>query len=208
MGKGEDDAVWLSPSRTGPFQFYQYFIGLSDEDAKNTSRLLLPLEEEELNAAISEHVSKPALRSLQIFLATRITALVHSAEAANLACSASKKIYGSNASILTDDELALCPKVCIPRAELLAIDLKSLLLKCYPTIPRRTHPALFYYRRNQSCNSSTGCVRKRPSSQRLLQKPCFRLFQGRAKANQSYAREQSSTGRSPVNSQESRHTNV
>lgn len=144
MGKGEDNALWLSPDRAGPFQFYQYFIGLSDEDAKNTCRLLLPQEEAELEAVISEHAARPELRSLQVFLAAKMTALVHSAEAASLADSASAKIYGPSASVLlTDDELAQCPRICMPRSELLAIDLKSLLLKCYPTIPRRTHPVLF-----------------------------------------------------------------
>ncbi len=50
MGKTESGAVWLSPERTSPYQFYQYWINVDDADVGKCLRMLTELPHEEIEA--------------------------------------------------------------------------------------------------------------------------------------------------------------
>lgn len=94
FGKSEGNSVWLDPEKTTPYDFYQYFINLPDEDVESLIKkfTLIPLDE--INAMIEEHHKAPEKRLLQKELAKYMTCLVHSEEDYNKAVAASDILYG------------------------------------------------------------------------------------------------------------------
>ena len=80
FGKSEGGNVWLDPERTSPYQFYQFWMKLPDEEAEKLSLLYSFKPVEEIQALIAEHKEAPHMRKLQKALAEEITTLVHSAE--------------------------------------------------------------------------------------------------------------------------------
>ena len=80
FGKSEGGNVWLDANRTSPYKFYQYWLNSSDEDAEKYIKIFTFLNEEDINALVSEHKEAPHLRVLQKRLAEEITKMVHSRE--------------------------------------------------------------------------------------------------------------------------------
>jgi tyrosyl-tRNA synthetase len=107
FGKTESGTVWLSPERTSPYQFYQYWLNASDEDAENFIKIFTLKDKEEIDALIASHKEEPHMRSLQKALAEDITTRVHDAEALNTAIAASKILFGKSTA---DDLKALSEK--------------------------------------------------------------------------------------------------
>ncbi|MES2523722.1 MAG: tyrosine--tRNA ligase [Gemmatimonadota bacterium] len=107
FGKSEAGAVWLDPSRTSPYQFYQFWIGADDRDVSRLVRYftLLPLEEiEALDAATR---SAPEGRAAQRALAHDVTARVHGEEAARGAREVSALLFEKgDPAALSDAALA------------------------------------------------------------------------------------------------------
>ena len=107
FGKTESGTVWLSPERTSPYQFYQYWLNASGEDAENFIKIFTLKDKEEIDALIASHKEEPHMRSLQKALAEDITTRVHDAEALNTAIAASKILFGKSTA---DDLKALSEK--------------------------------------------------------------------------------------------------
>lgn len=104
FGKTEAGNVWLDPSRTSPYKFYQYWLNTSDEDAENFIRIFTRLAEEEINQLTAMHKKEPHLRQLQEALAKDITIRVHSEAEYTKAVNASKILFGNSTK---DDLMAL-----------------------------------------------------------------------------------------------------
>lgn len=96
FGKTEGGNVWLDPERTTPYQFYQYWINSSDEDAANYIKIFTLKSEEEINDIIEKHQEAPHLRMLQKAVANDITERVHGKEALEDAINASKILFGKS----------------------------------------------------------------------------------------------------------------
>ena len=69
MGKTEGGAVWLSPERTSPYKFYQYWINVDDADAGKCLRFLTELPHEEIDALDAARATDPGKRDSQRRLA-------------------------------------------------------------------------------------------------------------------------------------------
>lgn len=95
FGKTEGGNVWLSPDRTSPFKFYQYWLNSSDEDAEKYIKIFTFLSQEAINDLINEHKEAPHLRLLQKTLAEEITTIVHSYEAFQNAEKASQILFSA-----------------------------------------------------------------------------------------------------------------
>lgn len=98
FGKTEGGSVWLDPEKTSPYQFYQYWLNASDEDASNYIRIFTLKTKEEIETILGRHEEAPHLRELQKELAADITARVHGEEALNTAIAASKILFGKSTS--------------------------------------------------------------------------------------------------------------
>ena len=96
FGKSEGGKnVWLDPSMTSPYQFYQFWLNVDDEDAERFIKMFTLLSREEIEALIEEHKQAPHLRVLQKRLAKEVTIMVHSEEDYNVAVEASNVLFGS-----------------------------------------------------------------------------------------------------------------
>ena len=82
MGKTEAGAIWLSPERTSPYQFYQYWINVDDADAGKCLRCFTDLAREEIEALDAARAADPASSESQRRLAESLTRLVHGDERA------------------------------------------------------------------------------------------------------------------------------
>ncbi len=91
MGKTANGAVWLDPSKTSPFEFYQYWRNIDDADVINCMKLLtfIPIEEiEEM-----EKWSDDRVNERKELLAHNLTALVHGMEEADRARETARALF-------------------------------------------------------------------------------------------------------------------
>ena len=98
FGKTESGNVWLSPAYTSPYKFYQFWLNVSDEDAKRYIKIFTLLDKATIDALIEEHDAAPHLRVLQKALAKEITTMIHSAEEYEKAVEASQILFGGATS--------------------------------------------------------------------------------------------------------------
>ena len=94
FGKTESGNVWLDPEKTTPYQFYQFWLNVSDEDAAKYIKIFTVLGQEEIENIIREHNKAPHERFLQRRLAEEVTVLVHSRSDYEGALEASQILFG------------------------------------------------------------------------------------------------------------------
>lgn len=94
FGKTEKGNIWLDKEKTSPYTFYQFWLNLSDEDAKKFIRIFTLMSEEEILSLEAEHNKQPEQRLLQKALAKDITITVHSEEDYASALEASNILFG------------------------------------------------------------------------------------------------------------------
>ena len=94
FGKTEKGNVWLDPEKTSPYAFYQFWLNVSDEDAKKFIRIFTFFTKDEIENLEKEHDVAPNLRMLQKTLAKDITIRVHGEEEYNKAVEASEILFG------------------------------------------------------------------------------------------------------------------
>lgn len=77
FGKTEGGNIWLDPEKTSPYKFYQFWLNISDADAKNYIRFFTLLDKAEIEALEKQHDAAPHERILQKTLAKDVTIRVH-----------------------------------------------------------------------------------------------------------------------------------
>jgi len=95
FGKTESGNVWLDRKYTSPYRFYQFWLNVSDDDAKRYIRIFTCLDKDTIDALIAEHEQAPHMRSLQKRLAEEVTVMVHSREDYEAAVEASNILFGN-----------------------------------------------------------------------------------------------------------------
>ncbi|MCR5760345.1 MAG: tyrosine--tRNA ligase [Bacteroidales bacterium] len=98
FGKTEKGNIWLDPQRTSPYQFYQFWLNVSDEDAEKYIKIFTLLDRETIEGAIAEHRTDPGRRVLQKLLAKEVTIMVHGQEEYDRAIAASQLLFGKSTS--------------------------------------------------------------------------------------------------------------
>lgn len=94
FGKSEEGNVWLDASKTSPYKFYQFWLNVSDEDAKKYMKVFTLRTREEIEALAAEHDKAPHMRILQKELSKDVTIRVHSEKDFNHAVEASEILFG------------------------------------------------------------------------------------------------------------------
>ena len=94
FGKTEQGNIWLDAERTSPYQFYQFWLNTSDEDAEKYIKIFTPLTKETVEALVEQHRQAPHERALQKRLAEEVTIMVHSEEDYKMAVEASQILFG------------------------------------------------------------------------------------------------------------------
>jgi tyrosyl-tRNA synthetase len=106
MGKTESGTVWLSPQRTSPYQFYQYWIRTEDADVGKVLRMMTFLSHEEIESLDASRAAAAAKRDSQRRLAEELTRLVHGNEGLHAAQRATEIFYGAEIADLSDAQLS------------------------------------------------------------------------------------------------------
>ncbi len=95
MGKTEAGALWLDPNKTSPFDFYQYWRNVDDQDVQKCLALLtfLPMDEVRRLGALQGAEINEAKK----VLAYEVTKLVHGEEEARKAAEGASALFGGGA---------------------------------------------------------------------------------------------------------------
>ena len=132
MGKTAKGAVWLDPNKTTPFEFYQYWRNVADEDVLKCIRMLTFLPLEQIDAMDSWKDAQ--LNEAKDILAYELTKLVHGEEEAEKARTAARALFADGAddanmpttalseAQLTEDKIAIMDlmvacKLCATKSE-------------------------------------------------------------------------------------------
>jgi tyrosyl-tRNA synthetase len=94
FGKSEGGSIWLDPSLTSPYAFFQFWLNADDADARTWLPLFSERPAEELEALIAESIERPAARTAQRALAEELTVLVHGPEQLEQAEAAGRALFG------------------------------------------------------------------------------------------------------------------
>jgi tyrosyl-tRNA synthetase len=94
FGKSESGTIWLDPSLTSPYAFFQFWLNADDADARTWLPLFSERPPDELEALIAESVERPAARTAQRALAEELTLLVHGADELRQAEAAGRALFG------------------------------------------------------------------------------------------------------------------
>lgn len=98
FGKTEKGNVWLDPTKTSYFEFYQFWLRASDTDAKKWIRIFTFLTPENIAELERQQDQDPGARPLQKALAKQITTFVHGEEAFNIALADTEKMFASQSA--------------------------------------------------------------------------------------------------------------
>jgi tyrosyl-tRNA synthetase len=93
FGKTEKGNVWLDPQRTSPYQFYQFWLNASDEDAEKWIKIFTFLSKDAITMLTHEHKLNPSLRVLQKTLAQEVTTFVHGKNEYEKAVETTNKLF-------------------------------------------------------------------------------------------------------------------
>ena len=124
MGKTAKGAVWLDPTKTSPYEFYQYWRNVGDGDVLKCLRMLTFLPLEQIDEMDKWEGSQ--LNTAKEILAYELTKLVHGQEEAEKAQSAARAIFGGGGD--TADMPCTC--LCREDAQGDSIGLLDLMVKC------------------------------------------------------------------------------
>jgi tyrosyl-tRNA synthetase len=94
FGKTEKGNIWLDSQLTSPYEFYQFWLNVADEDAERYIKIYTFLNKNEIDTLTEEHKAAPHLRILQKKLAEEITEMVHGKESLKKAIAASEILFG------------------------------------------------------------------------------------------------------------------
>jgi tyrosyl-tRNA synthetase len=113
FGKSEGGNVWLDSEKTSPYEFYQFWINTTDEDAERYIKIFTLLDKQDIEQRIAAHKENPGFNQLQKDLAHYVTAWVHGEAEANKARELSQILFKKgNAESLKSlnerDILAIC----------------------------------------------------------------------------------------------------
>ncbi|MFK7769989.1 MAG: tyrosine--tRNA ligase [Mariniblastus sp.] len=122
MGKTESGAIWLCPKRTSPYEFYQYWVNVADEDTGKCLRFLTELSHEEIEGLDQARADKPQERASQKKLAEQLTLLIHGEAGLKAAIQATEIFFGAEIKDLSDADLGQVfpdvPNSELPKSEL------------------------------------------------------------------------------------------
>ncbi len=96
FGKTEKGNIWLDAKKTSPYQFYQFWLNASDDDAKKWIKLFTLLSKETIDDLIAEHEAAPHQRLLQKKLAEELSVFVHGREEYDFAVKASEILFSND----------------------------------------------------------------------------------------------------------------
>ena len=97
FGKTESGSIWLDPTMTSPYAFYQFWINVDDRDVGRYLRYFSFRSREEIEELEQMTLERPQARQAQRALAEELTTLVHGERETRQAIAASEALFGRGA---------------------------------------------------------------------------------------------------------------
>ncbi|MCU1408180.1 MAG: tyrosine--tRNA ligase [Microbacteriaceae bacterium] len=94
FGKSEGNAVWLDPTLTSPYAFYQFWVNTDDNDVIDRLKIFTFLPRVEIERLEQVVATEPFKREAQRTLAWEVTSLVHGEAATDAAIRAAQALFG------------------------------------------------------------------------------------------------------------------
>ena len=128
FGKTESGTVWLEPSMTSPYAFFQFWLNAEDAKAAEYLKVFTFREQVEIAELEASALQRPAAREAQRALARDVTTLVHGSVAAAQAEAAAAALFGGGDLNGLDvgtlgDAVAQLPSARLPRGDHQVADL-------------------------------------------------------------------------------------
>lgn len=106
FGKSEDGAIWLDPTKTSVYKFYQFWLNVDDAGVIDYMKIYTLLSKEEIDAVAENHQANPGARSAQRLLAQEVTTLVHGKERCDSVMRVTDVLFGgAQFTSLSDGDL-------------------------------------------------------------------------------------------------------
>ena len=122
FGKTETGTVWLSPERTSPYRFYQFWLNTDDKDVVHYLKVFTFLKKPEVEELVEAMERQPEQRQAQRVLAREVTRTVHGQDALERAEQASQVLFGGEMGGLSakdiQDIFADVPSSDLPRGQI------------------------------------------------------------------------------------------
>jgi tyrosyl-tRNA synthetase len=131
FGKTEKGNIWLDAAKTSPYEFYQFWVNVSDEDAERYIKIFTFISKEEIDTLIAQHKLEPHMRLLQTRLAKEVTCMVHSESDYNTSVEASQILFGKGTKEMLekmDENLFLSVFEGVPQFNILKSELEQGIL--------------------------------------------------------------------------------
>ena len=133
FGKSEAGNIWLDGRKTSPYQFYQYFLRVDDQDVVKYLNYFSMASREQIDHLIAETQSAPEKRSAQMHLARELTKMVHGDSELQKVEKASNTLFSGDLKEL-DKPMLLevfgeAPSKKIPKIQLGQISLVDVLVE-------------------------------------------------------------------------------
>ncbi|MDD9174694.1 MULTISPECIES: tyrosine--tRNA ligase [Aliivibrio] len=118
FGKTESGTIWLDPSKTSPYAFYQFWLGTADADVYNFLRFFTFLSVDEIAAIEESDKSVQGRPAGQGVLAKEVTRLVHGEEGLASSIRITEALFSGDLASLTETDLAQLAQDGLPTTEL------------------------------------------------------------------------------------------
>lgn len=104
FGKSEGNAIWLDPSMTSPYAFFQFWLNTDDADVIERLKIFTFLPRAEIDRLADAVAAEPFRREAQRSLAFEVTSLVHGPRATESAIAAAQALFGQGDLEALDSE--------------------------------------------------------------------------------------------------------
>lgn len=105
FGKSEGNAVWLDADKTSPYEMYQFWLNVMDDDAVRFLKIFTFLSLDEIAEIEKQFDAARHERLAQKILAKEVVTLVHGEEAYNQALNITEQLFAGNIRKLSAKEL-------------------------------------------------------------------------------------------------------
>ena len=106
FGKSAEGAVWLDPTKTSPYKFYQFWINCADDDVVRFLKIFTFLSPADITELAGAQQSQPGARLAHRRLAQEVTALVHGESAVAAVERITAAIFSNRIDALTEQDFA------------------------------------------------------------------------------------------------------
>jgi tyrosyl-tRNA synthetase len=108
FGKSEEGAIWLDPTKTSVYKFYQFWLNADDEGVVDYAKIYTLLSKEEIEAMAEQVATNPGAREAQKTLAREVTKLVHGEERLAHVEKVTDVLFGgASVGELSEDEISM-----------------------------------------------------------------------------------------------------